>query len=105
VGFGYLAASFMLVFPILRDRFSSQISSTAIGVVNLFTMLGGAIIQQLFGILLDRFTPVNGVYPVDAYELACRVGLALAATGILLWSVVLIPRESGRNALPIEPAR
>ena len=93
-GFGYLAASFMLVFPILRTRFSPEIANTAIGVVNLFTMLGGAIIQQLFGILLDRFTPANGIYPVEAYQLAFGVGLGLAAAGVLLWAVVLGPRKA-----------
>ena len=100
-GFGYLAASFMLIFPILRSSFSPGIASTAIGIVNLFTMLGGAIIQQLFGVLLDRYAPVDGIYPVDAYQLAFRVGLGLAVAGLLLWAVALRPQKGGRTPLPV----
>jgi len=80
--FGFMWSAFTLFLPFLRSRFRPEIASTAAGVFNLFSMLGGAIIQQVFGVLLDRFTPVHGAYPLDAYEFTLRVGLIMAGVGI-----------------------
>ena len=81
-GFGFMWSAFNLFFPVLRGRFRPGIASTAIGVFNLCSMLGGAITQQAFGALLDRFTPIDGAYPLDAYQLTFRVGLIMAVIGI-----------------------
>jgi predicted MFS family arabinose efflux permease len=80
--FGFMWSAFNLFFPILRSRFRPEIASTAVGVFNLCSMMGGAIVQQVFGGLLDRFTPIAGGYPLAAYELTFRVGLGMAVVGM-----------------------
>lgn len=97
-GFGFMWSAFNLFFPILRSRFRPEIASTAVGVFNLCSMLGGAVTQQLFGALLDRFAPAGGAYPLEAYQSTFRVGLAMAAGGLAALLVGMQVRGAMRES-------
>jgi hypothetical protein len=92
--FGFLWTALFPIFPILRSKVSPEVASTAIGAVNLLSILGGALFQQIFGALINRFEPVHGAYPVAAYQLAFGVGMATACAGLLITAVGVLLRPA-----------
>jgi hypothetical protein len=49
-------------------RVPPQVVATAMGILNLFFWLGGAVYQQVSGLILAGFPKLNGHTPVAAYR-------------------------------------
>jgi len=71
------------VFPAVRGSYPPAVASTAVGVVNLAGILGAAITQQMFGILLDTFSGWEGEYSTADYRAVFTVGVVMAAAGLV----------------------
>jgi sugar phosphate permease len=85
-GFGVSYVTLLLVFPILRTRFSGRVAATANGIVNSGSIFGIAIMQQVTGWLVNQYAPTGGHYPVASYRLMFSVGLVLSVVGWLVTS-------------------
>lgn len=82
--FGFLSSAQILIFAIAREVTSIKISGTAIGMVNMFVMVGGIIFPPAIGKILDlnwTGTMVDGarIYSQHAYTMA----LGLLPIGIM----------------------
>ena len=52
--FGFFSSAFLAVFSLLKENTPEQSTGTAMGFLNTLNELGPALLQPLFGLLLDR---------------------------------------------------
>jgi len=75
---GFFNAFGMVVYAHARDLFPIGISGTVMGLVNFFSMAGGAILMPAMGRIIESFPRVGSAYPAGAYHLSfliCFVGM------------------------------
>ncbi|TAK28742.1 MAG: MFS transporter [Chloroflexota bacterium] len=85
---GFFCGGQVLMLPIVKETTPRQIVGTALGVANIGTIVGGALLQPLFGWALDlRWDGLvregARIYPLAAYQLAFFIGAIFVAIGIL----------------------
>ncbi len=79
-------------FTMAKELFPLEIAGTAVGTVNLFPFLGGAIFMPLMGKVLDAWPrAVNGAYAVEAYAVLIRV---LLGTSVLTLICTFFMKET-----------
>ena len=78
------SAAVVIAFTSAKELFPTSIAGTAVGLVNLFPFLGGAVFQPVLGLVLetDR-SGGGGAYSVAAYSLAFRIYLVAAIIAFL----------------------
>ena len=92
------ASSSALGFAASRELFPNQIAGTAVGLVNIFPFLGGAVSQPLLGLVLEQCTGDScPIYSSDAYAKIFQ--LCLGAAGVALVFVIFIKETYGGSAL------
>ena len=99
---GLASAVMGVAFGLTRELNSPQVASTALGLVNMFVVGAGAVMQPLIGWLLDlgwRGMEVGGgrVYPLAAYDQALS---SLAIVALVSFLCALLVKESGCKAVP-----
>lgn len=87
---GLGGAAMVTAFALGRENNDARSAGTALGLINMCTMLSGAVSQPLIGLLLDLSwagETVNGarVYAPAAYEEAFLLLPAAYAAGLLIW--------------------
>jgi sugar phosphate permease len=82
---GFFASTWIPAYAQLKDSLPPQVVATAMGVLNLFFWLGGAIYQQVSGWILAAFPKIDGQIPVTAYH--AIFWLCLVSVGL---SIVLV---------------
>jgi sugar phosphate permease len=78
---GFFASTWIPVYAQLKDSLPPQVVATAMGVLNLFFWLGGALYQQVSGLILAAFPKINGQTSVTAYHAVfwlCLVSVGLS---------------------------
>jgi nitrate/nitrite transporter NarK len=91
--FGLGAGCFVLTYPIAKEAVAPKLSGMALSLVNMGVFLGAALMQPLFGIVLDWFW--QGVlqndmriYPEFAYRAATLLMLGFATIALIsVWRV------------------
>ena len=81
---GFFASTWIPAYAQLKDALPSQVVATAMGMLNLFFWFGGAVYQQLSGLVLAEFPRVNGHIPVAGYQAVFWVSLGSVALSIVL---------------------
>lgn len=77
--FGFFNSTEINCFAIVRDRVDIQLTATAVGFINACVMMGGMIVQPLFGYLLDFFASghqtIHGTirYTLHQYQMALYI--------------------------------
>jgi sugar phosphate permease len=84
---GFFASTWIPSYALLKDSVPSQVVATAMGMLNLFFWLGGAVYQQVSGVIVAGFPKLNGRTPVAAYQAV--FWLCLASVGLSIILVVL----------------
>lgn len=82
---GLLCGSYLVNYAHLTDNLPNQILATASGILNIWCFAGGAVFQQIMGVMLDGFGRVNGHFPVEAYKAIftfCLISLLISAVVI-----------------------
>ena len=74
-----------------KELFPVRMAGTAVGLVNLFPFLGGAVVQPVLGMVLESWGAGPAGYPAEAYAALFRVYLGLAVAGLVL---ALFTRET-----------
>jgi sugar phosphate permease len=82
---GFFASTWIPSYAQLKDTVPPQVVATAMGILNLFFWLGGAVYQQVSGLILAGFPKLDGHTPVAGYR--ALFWLCLASVGL---SVVLV---------------
>jgi sugar phosphate permease len=84
---GFFASTWIPSYAQLKDSVPSEVVAAAMGILNLFFWLGGAVYQQVSGLILAGFPKPNGQTPVAAYQAV--FWLCLASVGLSIILVVL----------------
>ena len=92
---GFFASTWIPSYAQLKDTVPSQVVATAMGILNLFFWLGGAVYQQVSGLILAEFPKRDGHTPVAGYQ--ALFWLCLASVGL---SVVLVALSKDRRSVP-----
>lgn len=87
---GFGGSAMVTAFALGREHNDARSAGTALGLINMCTVLSGAVSQPLIGLLLDLSwagETVNGarVYALPAYEEAFLLLPASYAVGLLIW--------------------
>lgn len=90
---GFFASTWIPVYAQLKDSLPPQVVGTAMGILNLFFWMGGAVFQQVSGLLLAGFS-MSGSAPAAAYQ-----ALSMFCLGSVAVSVVLV--AFSREAAPM----
>jgi len=101
-GFGICSSGFVLAFSIVRDINPKRYNATALGFMNMFNMLSGAIFQPIVGLILDLFWTgkiENGIrlYDTHAYHIA-----VLLIPILILISIFFLPFIRETHCIPQE---
>ena len=89
---GFFASTWIPSYAQLKDSVPSQVVATAMGILNLFFWLGGAVYQQVSGLILAGFATPNGHTPVAAYQAVFWLCLGSVGLSIIL---VALSKEPG----------
>ncbi len=82
--FGLFCSAVVVIgFAAIKELFPVEIAGTAVGLVNLFPFLGGAIMQPVVGIVLDAHGKQPGGYSVEAYSNAFIIYLVSALIALI----------------------
>jgi hypothetical protein len=81
---GFFAATWIPCYALLKESVSPRMIGTAMGVLNLFFWLGGAVYQQLSGLVLQAFTDASGETPLIAYRVVIWIALASVAASVAM---------------------
>lgn len=77
------SAIVVIAFTASKELFPVAIAGTAVGAVNFFPFLGGAVMQPLIGLALDYQGMVDGVYTPEAYSKAFLILMGSAAIALV----------------------
>lgn len=91
---GLLVSSGVAIYPLIRNSFPHAIIGTALTAVNFFILLGAATMQQLMGVVIERFPKGSSGYPPEAYHAAFLLPISCMAVSLLLFLRV---RDPARN--------
>lgn len=97
---GFFASTWIPAYAQLKDSLPSQVVATAMGILNLFFWLGGAVYQQVSGSILAVFPRLNGQIPVAGYQVVFWLCLGSVALSIIL---VALSKERGSMVAGDQP--
>ena len=92
---GFFASTWIPSYAQLKDTVPPHVVATAMGILNLFFWLGGAVYQQVSGLILAEFPKLDGHTPVAGYQ--ALFWLCLASVGL---SVVLVALSKDSRSVP-----
>lgn len=78
-------------FTMAKELFPISIAGTATGMVNLFCFVGGALSQQLLGVILENYGKINDAFTPEGYRAAFMV---LFVSAVVALGAALLTRES-----------
>jgi hypothetical protein len=79
--YGFFAGWFVVMYANLKEHIDLRMSGTATGFLNFFVFAGGAIYQQVMGIIVQKAPVVNKVIATSGFKNAfilCLVTLIIA---------------------------
>ncbi len=79
-----VGAATVLSYAIIADYFPVEIAARANGALNLLHFGWAFAVQYGIGLIINQWTPKDGHYPIDAYQAAFGLSLALQVTA-LVW--------------------
>lgn len=85
---GIAVSSGVTIYPMIKEMFPSGISATAMTALNFFVVIGAAAVQQVMGIVIERFPKGAAGYPPAAYHGAFLIPIAGLAAAIVLFLFV-----------------
>ena len=69
-----------------KENVDVQIAGTAIGFLNVFVFVGGAIYQQVMASIIARYPTVGGVIPVAAFKSAFLFCFVTLIIGLIVFA-------------------
>ena len=84
---GFFASTWIPSYAQLKDSVPPQVVATAMGILNLFFWLGGAVYQQVSGLIVAGLPTLNEQAPVAAYQAVFWLCLGSVGLSIILVSL------------------
>jgi MFS family permease len=83
--FGIFGAGIIAVgFTTAKELFDVRMAGTAVGMLNLFPFLGGAVTMPFLGRVLDSFGKTEvGAYPIEGYQRILLILLLISGTALV----------------------
>jgi sugar phosphate permease len=91
---GFFASTWIPSYAQLKDSVPPQVVATAMGILNLFFWLGGAVYQQVSGLIVSAFPQPDGHTPVAAYQAVFWLCLGSVGLSIILVALSKEPRPA-----------
>jgi predicted MFS family arabinose efflux permease len=85
VGFSFFGTAATMNYAIVAQSVPAHLTGRVSTSFNLLVFLLAFVVQWGIGGLINLWIPVDGVYPVKAYQLTLAINLALQIPGLLLW--------------------
>jgi sugar phosphate permease len=82
-----VGAATVLSYAIIADYFPIEIAARANGALNLLHFGWAFVVQYGIGLIVNQWVPQDGHYPVDAYQAAFGLSLALQAVALAWFAV------------------
>ena len=82
-----VGAATVLSYAIIADYFPIEIAARANGALNLLHFGWAFVVQYGIGLIVNQWVPQDGRYPVDAYQAAFGLSLALQAVAFAWFAV------------------
>ena len=82
-----VGAATVLSYAIIADYFPIEIAARANGALNLLHFGWAFVVQYGIGLIVNQWVPQDGRYPVDAYQVAFGLSLALQAVALAWFAV------------------
>jgi hypothetical protein len=82
-----VGAATVLSYTIIADYFPIEIAARANGALNLLHFGWAFIVQYGIGLTVNQWMPQDGHYPINAYQVAFGLSLALQAVALLWFAV------------------
>jgi predicted MFS family arabinose efflux permease len=82
-----VGAASVLSYAIIADYFPIEIAARANGALNLLHFGWAFVVQYGIGLIVNQWVSHDGHYPIDAYQAAFGLSLALQATALLWFAV------------------
>jgi hypothetical protein len=82
-----VGAATVLSYAIIADYFPIEIAARANGALNLLHFGWAFVVQYGIGLIVNQWVPHDGRYPVDAYQAAFGLSLALQAVALAWFAV------------------
>jgi MFS family permease len=98
---GFFASTWIPVYAQLKDSLPPQVVATAMGLLNTFFWLGGAVYQQAGGLVLAQFTTPGEPAPIAAYRAVFWLCLGSVVLALVL---VACSREPGSTPAVAAPS-
>jgi sugar phosphate permease len=92
---GFFASTWIPSYAQLKDSVPPQVVATAMGILNLFFWLGGAVYQQVSGLILAEFPKLDGHAPAAGYQAV--FWLCLGSVGL---SIILVALSKEHRPAP-----
>ncbi len=102
---GFAQGTGPVSYALLNDTLPGHIVGTALGFYNLFSIAGGAVLQQFTGLLLAQFPGATGLVSTDGYRwlfLICAIGLVISGLSVLAVREERPPIGIARNGGPVK---
>src|SRR5262245_26274370 len=80
--FGFLATLNFVIYAALGAQFPQRIAGALNACLTLSWMLGAFLIQNIYGIVLDRFPVTNGGYSIDGHQIAMGTMVAFVLVAL-----------------------
>ncbi len=93
-GLGLFSSGGPIAYAIVKESFPLRMTGLAVSFINVFPFIGAGLFQTIMGYLMDLIGKVNGVYPVEAYQLSFEVCLLASFISLIC---ILFVRESKIN--------
>ena len=82
-----VGAATVLSYAIIADYFPIEIAARANGALNLLHFGWAFLVQYGIGFIVNQWAPQDGHYPIEAYQFAFGLSLALQAAALLWFAV------------------
>jgi hypothetical protein len=82
-----VGAATVLSYAVIADYFPVEIAARANGALNLLHFGWAFTVQYGIGLIVNQWAPQDGHYPLDAYQTAFGVSLALQFAALLWFAV------------------
>src|SRR5258708_16729729 len=82
-----VGAATVLSYAIIADYFPIEIAARANGALNLLHFGWAFVVQYGIGLIVNQWVPQDGRYPVEAYQAAFGLSLALQAVALAWFAV------------------
>lgn len=94
---GLAVSSGVMIYPLIRAMFPLQIVGTALTSLNLFVLMGAAVVQQTMGQVIGRVADSPASPSATAFHTAFLLPITLLLTGVILFTFFREPAADSHH--------